>query len=809
MKQSRNKPPQRPPQTQRPAWRPSARVWWYAAGGLAVALVLAAAVTWLAVRAAALPVARVLAAYREGGRYASLEIRYPADGSLFPPEIIAPVFRWKDPQRGSTAWLVTVELSDGGRPRHFSSDAQHWTPPPRAWEQIKRHSVERPARVTILGFQRERPDEILSAASVSIRTSRDPVAAPIFYREVDLPFLTTVRNPARHIRWRFGTIDSPQPPPVVLEGMPVCANCHSFSRDGETFGMDVDYASDKGSYIVRPVAREMALEREQIITWSDYRREDKRPTFGLLSQVSPDGRYVISTVKDRSVFLPMPDLAFSQLFFPVQGILGVYDRQADRFFALPGADDPRYVQSNAVWSPDGQTIVFARAEAAALPRLTDQRKVLLAKEDVPEFLQEGGEFLFELYRIPFHGGRGGRAEPLAGASRNGRSNYFARYSPDGKWIVFCQARSFMLLQPDSQLYIIPAAGGEPRRLQGNTARMNSWHSWSPNSRWLVFSSKANSPYTQFFLTHIDQAGNSSPPVLLEQFTAADKAGNIPEFVNTRPAAIARMHERFLDEHSYIDTGGRHIFYEDYALASEAYQQALAINPRSQAAYVGWGIALLHQREFVEARDKLLIALEINPDNPMAHSYLAQVLTRLGDFPGALRHQREVVRLTPEDADAQAALGSLLVDAGDFAAGRKHLAEAARLAPESPVAQVVLGVAQLREGLLEQAEACFQRALQIDPQCVPALLQLASLRATSQRPSLRNPEDAIALASQACELTDHQDPGPLLVLAVVYHEASRTADAVQVGQAALRVAQATGRADVAETIRKRLSEWQQP
>lgn len=72
------------------------------------------------------------------------------------------------------------------------------------------------------------------------------------------------------------------------------------------------------------------------------------------------------------------------------------------------------------------------------------------------------------------------------------SNYFARFSPDGKWIVFCKAKSFMLLQPDSELYIVPAQGGEARRLRCNTSRMNSWHSWSRNGKWLVFSSKARS-----------------------------------------------------------------------------------------------------------------------------------------------------------------------------------------------------------------------------------------------------------------------------------------------------------------------------
>ncbi|NIM70663.1 MAG: hypothetical protein GTO48_09490, partial [Xanthomonadales bacterium] len=47
---------------------------------------------------------------------------------------------------------------------------------------------------------------------------------------------------------------------------------------------------------------------------------------------------------------------------------------------------------------------------------------------------------------------------MPGASHNGMSNYFPRFSPDGKWLVFCQSDSFMLLQPDSTLYIVPSTG---------------------------------------------------------------------------------------------------------------------------------------------------------------------------------------------------------------------------------------------------------------------------------------------------------------------------------------------------------------
>ncbi len=42
------------------------------------------------------------------------------------------------------------------------------------------------------------------------------------------------------------------------------------------------------------------------------------------------------------------------------------------------------------------------------------------------------------------------------------SNDFPKVSPDGKWIVFVQNKSGLLMRPDSKLYIVPAGGGEAR-----------------------------------------------------------------------------------------------------------------------------------------------------------------------------------------------------------------------------------------------------------------------------------------------------------------------------------------------------------
>ena len=444
-----------------------------------------------------------------------LEITYPLDETLFPPDIAAPTIIWKDDTKGVGQWQVLLRFEGEDEGLKFPTGEPRWRPSEEEWADIKRRSTAHDAEVAVVGLGPT--GDTLSSASMRIRTSTDPVGDSIYYREVPLPFISAVQDPSR-IRWRFGSVDSQEQPPIVLENLPVCGNCHSFSGDGSVLGMDVDYGNDKGGYAILPVSKDMVLNDEKIITWSDYKKDDGEATFGLLSQVSPDGRYVISTVKDRAVFVATPGIEFSQLFFPIKGILVVYDTVTGSYTALPGADDPEYVQSNPTWSPDGKWVVFARTKAYQKESIANINSILLNENDVPEFIEDKEPFKFDLYRVPFNEGRGGKAEPIAGASHNGMSNFFAKFSPDGKWIVFTQAENYMLLMPDSELYIIPAEGGEARRLRANTSRMNSWHSFSSNGKWLVFSSKANTPYTQLFLTHIDEEGNSTPPVVLDRFT---------------------------------------------------------------------------------------------------------------------------------------------------------------------------------------------------------------------------------------------------------------------------------------------------
>jgi TPR repeat protein len=406
--------------------------------------------------------------------------------------------------------------------------------------------------------------------------------------------------------------------------MPTCANCHSFSADGKTMGIDVDGPrNDKGLYAIVPIRPQTTIRNEDVVAWNTDQIVGKSRV-GFMSQVSPDGRYVLTTFAGPQRDLPatyfvtnFKDYRFLQVFYPTRGILEWYDRKSGRRQPLPGADDPRYVQTDGVWSPDGKYIVFARAEAKD-PFLEGQKPALHANDE------NETQIKYDLYRIPFNDGKGGRPEPITGASSNGMSNNFPKISPDGRWVVFVKCRNGQLMRPDSQLYIVPATGGVARRMRCNTSLMNSWHSFSPNGRWLVFSSKSRSPYTQMFLTHIDEQGNDSPAIYIERSTAANRAVNIPEFVNIAPDGLKAIDVPAADFYRVVDHASTLLDQGRNSDGLLEWQKAVSMQPDDVRAQNGLAIALYLQGDFDEAAVHFKQANQIDPSSlgdARAASYL--------------------------------------------------------------------------------------------------------------------------------------------------------------------------------------------
>ncbi|MFB3906542.1 MAG: tetratricopeptide repeat protein [Acidobacteriota bacterium] len=714
----------------------------------------------------------VLAAFA-AAQPSQITIDYPPEGSIFPPDITPPTFLWRDPAAAATSWHVEITFADGSAPLRVNAPgdrlrigeidrnaigttnelpkltprqaaARTWMPDAQTWATIKKHSVTGPATVTITGFGKTAPNQALSRGRVRIHTSKDPVGAPVFYRDVPLIPSEVEKGVIKPlapsklplIAWRLRNVSEPKSR-LLLTGMHTCANCHSFSRDGKTLGMDLDGpANDKGLYAIVPVKPQMTIRNEDVVAWSSFVGKQRDPLrVGFMSQVSPDGRYVVTTVKPPvagSEPAPVSNIGlqrdiksqllfyvanfkayrFLQVFYPTRGILVWYDRVAKRLQPLPGADDPRYVHANSTWSPDGKYLVFVRALAKE-PYPPGGKLALYANDPNETPIQ------YDLYRIPFNGGKGGKAEPIRGASQNGKSNSFPKITPDGRWIVFVQARNGLLMRPDSELYIIPAAGGQSRRMRCNTPLMNSWHSFSPNGRWMVFSSKGRSPYTQMYLTHLDENGNDSPPILIENTTAANRAVNIPEFVNIPPNGLLK-----------IDTPAAE-FYRVYDVASE-----LAAKGRHDAALLEWRKAV-----------------ELNPEDARARNNLAVSLAKLGKAAEALPHFEKALALDPDAPETHNSFGAALVATGKIDEAIPHYQRALAGNPRNAEVLSNLGSALAQKGRINEAIAYFEKALAANPNHLDAHVNLAA--ALGQKGKVREAiphfRKAVALKPDSAEL----------------------------------------------------------
>ena len=641
----------------------------------------------------------------------AITIDYPLDGSIFPPEITPPTFIWRDSAEKTTRWQIDIAFRDGAAAIHTQSAgkglavgeidprcisptnelpeltpeqaaAHTWAPTTEMWDVIKKHSVANDADITISGFSERDAHRVVSRGRVTIRTSSDPVGAPIFYRDVPLMPSETEKGiikplapTAVHlIQWRLRDISKPESR-VVLKEMATCANCHSFSRDGKTMGMDMDGpANDKGLYAVVPVKKQMVINTSDMVTWNpSHTRQVGLNRVGFMSQVSPDGKYVMTTVntaerttQSNYYVVNFKNYKFLQVFYPTRGILAWYRRDTGEREPLPGADDPRYVQTDGVWSPDGSYVVFARAEAKE-PYPPHGKMATYAND--PEEVQ----IQYDLYRVPFNGGRGGRPEAIPGASGNGMSNTFPKVSPDGRWIVFVQCHNAQLMRPDSQLYIVPAHGGEARRMRCNTPLMNSWHSFSPNGRWLVFSSKARSPYTQMYLTHIDEQGNDSPAILIDNSTAANRAVNPPEFVNIPQDGIEAINTPAVDMYKKFDQavelGGK----GQYDEAIAAWKELDATNPDDPRILNNLGSALVMRGRYTEAIPEFQKSLELDPQYPTHHDNLGRALLAAGRADDAILVFQKGLQYYPDSAELHNNLGLALGSRGRVDAAKAEFA----------------------------------------------------------------------------------------------------------------------------------------
>ncbi len=301
---------------------------------------------------------------------------------------------------------------------------------------------------------------------------------------------------------------------VVLHGRSFgegCLNCHSFVRnEPDTMSISLRSAT-YGSHTL--------LARDG--------RVDKIGAKWGYTAWHPSGRLAVYSMNKviqffRAGALEVRDVA------DLDSALVCYQVESRKTFSPPELADKDRLETYPAWSPDGKYLYYCSA-----PILWEDRNT------VPPAHYE--DLKYDLWRIPYdiETGQWGTAEVFLLAQETGLSIQLPRFSPDGRFLLFCMCRygCFPIYQPSSDLYIMDMATRQYRKLAINSEHSESWHSWSSNSRWIAFSSKRpGGLFTRTYLSYVDETGAAHKPFVVPQqdpthYDSLLETYSVPELVN--------------------------------------------------------------------------------------------------------------------------------------------------------------------------------------------------------------------------------------------------------------------------------------
>ncbi len=179
--------------------------------------------------------------------------------------------------------------------------------------------------------------------------------------------------------------------------------------------------------------------------------------------------------------------------------------QGDLWGIIERTGDPRGAVTPS-WSHNGKLVAYTSTDST-----TDGRIGPNPTSNTPALTAA------DIYVVPFDDGRGGNATPVDGAADPNFGEDSPSFSGDDAYIAFNRAPmngTALYYRPDSEIFIVPAAGGTPTRITANDPPQctglstntlhNSWPKWSPipkeaNGAKYYFLTFSSSRYSSFVI----------------------------------------------------------------------------------------------------------------------------------------------------------------------------------------------------------------------------------------------------------------------------------------------------------------------
>ena len=238
-------------------------------------------------------------------------------------------------------------------------------------------------------------------------------------------------------------------------------------------------------------------------------------------------------------------------------------------------------------------------------------------------------------------------------------------------------------------------------------------------------------------------------------------------------------------------------------AIEHFHQALKIKPDHIGAHNNLGRALAKKGKLDEAVGHYRQALRLNPNRPVVLYNLGEALRLQAKYDEAITCYKESLRLKPDQPGAHRNLAMILFRQGKLDEAIIHYEYSIQFKEDQPFVLNKLGENYFLRGEIKEAFRCWNKVLELEPEWVGAINNLAWIKATHPDTDIRNPDEAVQLALRACKLTEYNRADILDTLAVAYAAAGRFAEAIQAAEKAISAAEATNQPQLTEHIQHHL------
>ena len=165
---------------------------------------------------------------------------------------------------------------------------------------------------------------------------------------------------------------------------------------------------------------------------------------------------------------------------------------------------------------------------------------------------------------------------------------------------------------------------------------------------------------------------------------------------------------------------------NFSFAVRIFQQLLMLQPVQILHRFNLGLALMNTGSLVKALSHFREVTRLKPDFGQAWSRQCGTAGQLGLLEESIDAGKKAVDFLPDSMGAHLNLGTAYDAFGQTSHALTHFREAARLAPNHPVVQCNLGNALVGTGDKKAADACYRKAIQLQPSYAEPYRQLSRL-----------------------------------------------------------------------------------